>query len=286
MTDQSMGLPATPAIAKAQAKRLRTALAPNYAIGHGQALELIARVHGEPDWGRLNSLIGNSKSILAPIDANMTSGAEPADTTPKSLPGNHVEQRVLQALWSGLERAKNTKVNAKTLAKAKTLLKDEIISTIALEEYLDTLDVDLGGMIFDMGSEGILKISKVKTVSRFHRPGARETSVTGFQGLRPAAFGAVLVWLERLGFDTHPEAFYEPLLEGIKKKKFVDSEELTCFWHAKEKKPFQTSEHFVDAKTRMANVVHESVNGRNGLTLYVARSTDPLGLIESLRIHR
>jgi hypothetical protein len=57
------GLPATSDIAKAQAKRLRSALAPDLMIGHSQSLELIARVHGEQSWGRLNSLIGGQPEI-------------------------------------------------------------------------------------------------------------------------------------------------------------------------------------------------------------------------------
>ncbi|WGR54762.1 glyoxalase superfamily protein [Paracoccus versutus] len=63
MTDQNLGLPATTDIAKAQAKRLRSALPTNLNIGHSQALELIARVHGEQSWGRLNSLISTSAKV-------------------------------------------------------------------------------------------------------------------------------------------------------------------------------------------------------------------------------
>lgn len=125
----------------------------------------------------------------------------------------------------------------KTQAKAKELQKEEIISSISLEDWLDTLDRNLGDMVFDMGAENLLKISRVATVSRLPRPKARDKAVSGTQGLRPAAFAAVLIWLERLGFDTHPEGFYEPLLEGIKRAKYIDSEELTCLWHFKERKP-------------------------------------------------
>ena len=70
MSFQNAGLPATPDIAKAQAKRLRTALAPDHMLGHSQALEVIARVHGEPSWGRLNSLISTSAPQHADKDEN------------------------------------------------------------------------------------------------------------------------------------------------------------------------------------------------------------------------
>ena len=285
MTDQSMGLPANPEIAKAQAKRLRTALAPDHVIGHSQALEIIARIHGEQSWGRLSSLLNGSANVAPPLGADVQN-VSPKAAGSKASPANHVEQRVLQALWHGLKRAGDTQVSPKTLAKTKALQKDEIIATVAIEGWLDTLDVTLGGMIFDMGTENLLKISGVATVSGFQRPKVRDKSVYGFTGLRPAAFAAILIWLERLGFDTHPEAFYEPLIEGIKLSKYIDQDELTCLLHSKETKRFQTREYFVDTETKITDVQREIVKGRNGLTIDIARSTDPLELIESLRIYR
>lgn len=294
MNEQLTGLPATSDIAKAQAKRLRSALAPDLMIGHSQALELIARVHGEQSWGRLNSMIGvptSDTSLTGNPNGNAPAmpipSGKPSDTAKSpALPTNHVEQRVLQALWHGLERARDTQASAKTRAQTNALLKDEVIATVSVEGWLDTLDASLGGMIFDMGSENLLKISGVAAVSRFRRPKVRDTSVYGFTGLRPASFAAILIWLERLGFDTHPEAFYEPFIADIKQAKYVDQDELTCLWHFKEKKRFQTREYFVDATTKITNVRRDVVKGRGGLTIEIARSTDPLGLIESLRIYR
>lgn len=213
MNEQLTGLPATSDIAKAQAKRLRSALAPDLTIGHSQALELIARVHGEQSWGRLNSLIGvptSDTSLTGNPNGNAPAMPIPSGTPAEAakspaLPTNHVEQRVLQALWHGLERARDTQASPKTRAQTMALLKDEVIATVSVEGWLDTLDTSLGGMIFDMGSENLLKISGVAAVSRFRRPKVRDTSVYGFTGLRPASFAAILIWLERLGFDTHPE---------------------------------------------------------------------------------
>lgn len=283
MTDQYMGLPATSDIAKTQAKRLRSALTPDLTIGHSQALELIARVHGEQSWGRLNSLISTATSVQLARDTE----PKRLPAAQKSLPPNHVEQRILQALWKGLEGAKDNLRSAKTIAKSKEWRKKEIISTIALEEYLDTLDTNLGGMVFDMGAENLVKISGVETVSMYQRPKARDASAWATTGLRPASFAAALIWLERLGFDTHPETFYGPLMEAIKKSKYISQDELTCLWHSREKKErFQTAEYFVDAETAISNVESQTVDGRNGLKINIARSTDPLGLIASLRVYR
>jgi hypothetical protein len=277
MTDQHMGLPATPDIAKAQAKRLRSALAAELPLGHSRALELIARVHGEQSWGRLNSMIADAANVQLPQRTEQQ----------KPLPPSHVEQRVLQSLWKGLQRAKETHPSAKTTSKSKEWRKQEIISTIALEDYLDTLDTSLGGMVFDMGTENLLKICDVETVSMYQRPKARDTSAWATTGLRPSSFAAALIWLERIGFDTHPEVFYGPLLETIKKAKYVSQDELTCLWHSREsKKRFETSEYFVDAETAISNAKMETFDGRNGLKINIERSTDPLGLIATLRIYR
>lgn len=282
MTDQSMGLPATSDIAKAQAKRLRTALAPDLTIGHSQALELIARVHGEPTWGRLSSMLTGATQV-----GSLDPSPQKPSADKKPLPPNHVEQRVLQGLWKGLETAKTTHPTAKTASKSKEWRKQGIISSIALEEYLDTLDTNLGGMVFDIGAENLMRLAEVETIVKFDRPKARDTSAWATQGLRPASFAAALIWLERLGFDTHPEVFYDPLLEPLKKAKYLSQDELTCFWHAREKKDrFKTSEYFLDAETEIANVERQAVDGRNGLKIIIARSTDPLGLIESIRVYR
>ncbi|MGC9445660.1 hypothetical protein [Cereibacter johrii] len=89
----------------------------------------------------------------------------------------------------------------------------------------------------------LLDIAKIPTVGRFKRPKAREKSVYAFKGLRPSAFAAALIWLERLGFDTHPEVFYEPLLDGIKRASWLDDEQMTCFWHHGARKDrFETRE--------------------------------------------
>ena len=55
-----MGLKPTLDAAKAQARALRVALAAEGCeIGHGQALELVAKSHGYKDWNTLHAAIGN-----------------------------------------------------------------------------------------------------------------------------------------------------------------------------------------------------------------------------------
>lgn len=294
MNDQSAGLPASTDIAKAQAKRLRSALAPDFPVGHSQSLELIARVHGEQSWGRLNAILPTPANLrtAAPAAAPVTAPAPAAaalkahDTTAK-FPDNHVEQRALQGLLGGLRKAKDTQPSGRTLTHAREILKEEIVSLQAFESYLDSLDVRMGGMVFDMRAEALVSMAGLETVSRYERPGARDAKAFATIGLRPASFAAGLIWLERLGFDTHPELIYEPLIPAIKKAKFISQDELTCLWHIGEKKGrFQTSEYFIDAVSDIPSPVEETFDGRGGLKITVSRGAGELGLIKSLRVYR
>ncbi|MFC2967332.1 hypothetical protein [Acidimangrovimonas pyrenivorans] len=77
------------------------------------------------------------------------------------------------------------------------------------------------------------------------------------------------------------------MLEGIKRAKYLDSEELACLWHFKERKDrFQTSEFFIDVEAVVENAMHQVVDGRYGLTIEVTRGASPQGPIKSLSIYR
>lgn len=282
MSSQNLGLPATPAIAKAQAKRLRTALAPDYTVGHSQALELVARVHGEPTWGRLNSLISASTAMPTYTEE----GAQDAPASGRKTPvGKTLEQRAISALLSGLEKARDTAPTAKTRARTAELLKQEIILPVALEGWLDTLDTSLGGMVFDMGAGTVIELSGATEISRYQRPKAKDTTAYATTGLRPAGFAAVLVWLERLGFDTHPEIFYEAFLADIRRTKLLDEDELTCLWHARERNKFKTFETF-NGGVEVEDPEYVSFTGRTGLNVRAVRGKTALRPIQSLSIFR
>lgn len=69
MSDIQPGSPDTSAVAKAQAKRLKVALCElhDLPIKHGQALELVARLHGQQSWGHLNATFASQPE--SPKDA-------------------------------------------------------------------------------------------------------------------------------------------------------------------------------------------------------------------------
>lgn len=287
MSQFTPGFPENPDIAKAQAKRLRTALKPDHQIGHSKSLELIARLHGEQSWGRMNSVFSAADTLSTPIQNTTETPSAPAPRPKEaSLPEGHLEQRAMQALYQGLKKARPTSVSAKARTKAKELARDEIISTQSFETWLDQLDVNLGGMVFDMHVDNLIKILKVNTLSRYQRPRVQDKSAYAFRGMRMADFAAALIKLDRFGFDTHPEVFAEPLLERIKKSRYIDESELTCLWYGREQKKFSFHESFFDAVTDIQDLVREDFVMPNGTKVSVECEAGDLQLIHRITLHR
>lgn len=287
MSQFTLGFPENADIAKAQAKRLRTALKPDYKVGHSQSLELIARLHGEQSWGRMNSVFSAVGTLSTPIlNATETPSAPAPRSEETSLPEGHLDQRAMQALYKGLKKARPTSVSAKARKKAKELARDEIISTQSFETWLDQLDVNLGGMVFDMHVDNLIKILDIKTLSRYQRPRVRDKSAYAFRGVRMADFAAALIKLNRFGFDTHPEVFADPLLERIKKSRYIDESELTCLWYGQEQKKFSFHESFLDAETNIQDLVHEDFEMPNGTKVSVECGAGDLHLIHRIKLYR
>lgn len=88
-------LPGTPDnidVAKAQARRLATALKDTHPVKHGQALELVARLHGQTSWGALQALI---KSENADNDLTPSGFEVEEATSPELIPVRTDGHRVL-----------------------------------------------------------------------------------------------------------------------------------------------------------------------------------------------
>lgn len=311
MTDRTMGLPATIDIAKSQAKRLRTALKPKLDIPHGQALELIARVHGEPTWGRLGSVIEpGSQASQVPVLQDFTQAVTPAVRDRATIiaaaraetyealfhSSMSIDQRGLNAIYAALTAAKKTHKTSASNAYLQKLRFKTLISITSIETYLDKLDLSLGQMMFDIGAEDFVKMMCIEVTTLFRNPPRRESDLdqdgnfgaATEEGLRPAGFAAALIWLERMGFETHPRAFYEPFLKEIQNAEYLSNDELTCLWHSSETsdKPYPTNLRFTDSDKGIVPAKDEIIAGRNGLEIEVTRSEGPAETIKSLRISR
>ncbi|MEY8800305.1 glyoxalase superfamily protein [Leisingera sp. XS_AS12] len=286
MNALNAGFPASSDVAKAQAKRLRTALAPSYIVSHSQSLEIIAKIHGEQSWGRMSHLLSSMARNAQPAPAPAPAPA-PVPAAPQAVSGDHIEQRALQEIWKGLNNLKPRPVTIKAKARAKILSGQRLISTQEFEAWLDKLSMDLGSMVFGMGVNNLLAMAKVRSVSHFHKPGPDEAQVASFsRAVTLPGFAAVLIYLERLGFDTHPELFVEPVLQQIENAEIIDEHELTCLWYSKEKGSFRFQQKMVDASLKLDNTVSRTLKLPNGLTVSAELGGELEHLVQELTLLR
>lgn len=288
MNALNAGFPASSDVAKAQAKRLRTALAPSYIVSHSQSLEIIAKIHGEQSWGRMSHLLSSMAQNAQPAQAPApVPSPAPVPAAPQAVSGDHVEQRALQEIWKGLNNLKPRPVTAKAKARAKILSERRLISTQEFETWLDKLSMDLGSMVFGMGVENLLAMAKVTSVSHFHKPGPDETQVASFsRAVSLPGFAAVLIYLEKLGFDTHPELFVKPVLQQIKNAEVIDEHELACLWYSKEKGSGGFHQKMVDASLKLENTVSRTLKLPNGLTVSAKLGGELEHLVQELTLLR
>ena len=298
MSERNPGVPGTADIAKAQARRLRNALAPKLELGHSQVLELIARTHGETSWGRMSAILdeeADSQAAVVPPSASQSPAGSP-DVAQRPLPataepagkarkhmGIEVEQRALQALWRGLQSAKPTVVSANARKLAVGYIREGVVDLVRFESWLDQLDTALGGMVFDMDVDNLLKAMEMPKSMLFRRPTTREKSVFGKPMLRLAQFASGLIFLEHLGFDTHPEVFVEPILPALKATRYLDGDEVSCLWYPRERRKFALTLDLVDPQVAEANLIQEDKVMGNGTRITVYRTRDDLPRIRHLR---
>ena len=79
MPNSVPGTPETLDIAKAQARRLASSLSGKVPMKHSQALELVARIHGQQSWGHLRSVIEMNGATEAGPAVRGTLPATPQD---------------------------------------------------------------------------------------------------------------------------------------------------------------------------------------------------------------
>lgn len=286
MSSTAPGFPETPEIAKAQAKRLRTALHPDHQIGHSRSLELVARLHGEPSWGRMSSLYSSPGQADMPAAGSVAPNGGIPRVQPAHPPAGHLNQKALRALRSGLRSARPTKLSPKALAKAQELVRDEILRIQCIESWLDELDVNLGNMAFEIGLDDLVKILRIEPIDRFARPHGHDGLFLGERGVRQAGFAAALIRLDRFGFDVHPEVFIDPLLDGIASARYLDKSELDCFLFKRERKGFVVRESWFDAVTAIDHVEVEEFTTSNGTKVAVEHARGDPDMVRSITMAR
>ena len=240
MSKNEAGLPATPAIVKAQAKRLKSALADTLPLSHGQALELVAKTHGRPSWGALNAEYQERDPFEGPFNLGYEKTLE--------LEPEHVALNE-RGTWtsSDLGRLK-TALIAKTPAlrgrehrrMVVDLLRDGGIVPGLIPDLLFAISKPLGEMTWGGGSVDLLRVYDLKIGSTMFRPGPKDHGASGHEWASLETVACLLMNLEWLGFDTYPDPLVHQINERLSAdpaRRHISHVELECLWFDRERLP-------------------------------------------------
>jgi hypothetical protein len=266
MSKTTAGLPATPAIVKAQARRLKSALADTLPLSHGQALELVAKTHGRPSWGALNAEYQDRDPFLGPFNLGYERTPE---LEPKRVEIND------RGAWTSrdLGRLKAALI-AKTPAlrgrehrrMVKDLLRDGGIIPGMIPDLLFAISQPLGDMTWYGDVVDMVRVYELETRGIMFRPGPEADLASGHEWVPLEEVVRLLMNLERMGFDTFPD----PLVHHINERLSADPErrhishvELECLWYDRERSP-----------RRWVNLVAQDTKGVRQARFEVTRLKD------------
>jgi len=242
MSKTVAGVPATPAIVKAQAKRLRSALVDTLSLSHGQALELVAKTHGRPSWGALNAEYLERDPFEGPFNLGY-------ERTPELEPEpEHVEING-RGTWTSrdlglLKTALLAKVPAlrgpSHRRMVMDLLRDGGIIPGMIPDLLFAISKPLGEMTWCREPVDMVRVYDLQTRGTMFRPDPKADGASGHEWAPLESVARLLVNLEKMGFDTFPE----PLVHHINERLSADPErrhishiELECLWYERERSP-------------------------------------------------
>lgn len=194
-------------------------------------------------------------------------------------------QRDLITICEHLRKSTPTKTKPETLKETKRILSDGLCYLGDVENWLDSFHGPLGTLAFDLGLATLCKLADVKPISRFemHSDG----SAYGIPNcVRPEEFATILIHLEDLGFDTHPEDFYTPFIEQIKAQKYFSTHDVTCLHRAKKEHKLPVVTYLADLGLKLEKTVTETIKGINGLTIEILRAPEMDGPVKSLKVYR
>lgn len=266
MSKNAAGIPATPAIVKAQAKRLKSALADTLPLSHGQALELVAKTHGRPSWGALNAEYQDRDPFLGPFNLGYERTPE---LEPKRVEIND------RGAWTSrdLGRLKAALI-AKTPAlrgrehrrMVKDLLRDGGIIPGMIPDLLFAISKPLGDMTWYGDVVDMVRVYELETRGIMFRPGPEADLASGHEWVPLEEVVRLLMNLERMGFDTFPD----PLVHHINERLSADPErrhishvELECLWYDRER-----------SSRRWVNLVAQDTKGVRQARFEVTRLKD------------
>jgi hypothetical protein len=233
MTNVVPGFPETIDIAKAQAKRLVKALEPHCNLTHSQALEVVAKTHGERAWGAMSSRFQDHAASPPAYDLGL-----PHHPTGKRPPERAVrgwKPEELESLVSLLRTHPKVTTTAKYRSMLDRIVAEGCVVVGSVDGLLDAVSKDLGDFAFGMHGERMVELFDINAESYLYRPGANDESTTGFKGISVAGAAALMIKLERLGLDTHPEHLVSVVNKAAAGRGMLTKHELECLWYRSEK---------------------------------------------------
>lgn len=238
MSKNTAGIPATPAIVKAQAKRLRSALADTLPLSHGQALELVAKTHGRPSWGALNAEYQDRDLFLGPFNLGYPKTPELEPEYPAINSRGAWTSRDLGLLKVALA-AKTPALRGQEYRRMVTdLLRDGGIVPGLIPDLLFAISKPLGEMTWGRDPVDLVRIYDLKTGSTLFRPDPKDYGASGHEWAPLDVVVRILLNLESLGFDTFPEPFVHHINERLSadpERRHISDVELDCLWYERER---------------------------------------------------
>ena len=240
MSKTVAGLPATPAIVKAQAKRLRSALADTLPVSHGQALELVAKTHGRPSWGALNAEYQDRDPFEGPFNLGYEKAPE---LEPEHVPLNE------RGSWtsSDLGRLKTALLSKTPALRGREhrrmvldLLRDGGIVPSLIPDLLFAISKPLGEMTWGGGAVDLLRVYDLRIGWTMFRPDPSDQGASGHEWASLETVACLLINLEWLGFDTYPDPLVHQINERLSAdpaRRHVSNVELDCLWFDRERLP-------------------------------------------------
>lgn len=157
MNELIAGFPENITVAKAQAKRLASALPKNMSMTHSQALEMVAKIHGQESWGHMRHLLPN-RSMMPVTSQEIGPDIHNLSLLDiyYSLPEGEKKDFFWSATIKGLELSPNWRGE-----EADYTLNAELVNQI-LQQYLTERDRDILRESLINGSERIRRLLNYK----------------------------------------------------------------------------------------------------------------------------
>lgn len=227
------GYPEDITIAKSQAKRLAKAIELQYRLSHSQALEVVAKMHGERSWGAMSAHFENVPAGAPNYDLGYRH-VEPGEPAPdRNMRGWTPEE--LERLVGLLRTHPKVVVSDSYRAKMEKIVAAGCVTVGSIDDIFDTVSPKMGDFAFEMRGTRLVELFDIQTQGYLYRPDEQSSGTMGFEAVSVAGAASLLMRLERLGLDTHPEYLVDVVNRATAGHPMLTHHEVECLWYRSEK---------------------------------------------------